>query len=164
MTETLEPLDQQIIAALSSNGRRPYRDVARALDVSEGTVRQRVGRLIDRGVIRIAAVGSPLLLGFDAVALIHIQVKPGAIDETTRILAAIPHIRFVGTSFGSADIIIQSIHASTRDLYDFVSNTLPKIAPAIVRTDTFQLTNVLKSSWTWEDWFVASGAIANGSA
>src|SRR5690242_11973685 len=124
MTESLGRLDRQIIAALSSDGRRPYRDIARELDVSEGTVRQRVGRLMERGVIRISAVGSPLLLGFEAVALVHIQVKPGAIDETTRILADIPHVRFVGTSFGTTDIIIQSIHSSIKELYDFVSNTL----------------------------------------
>jgi len=158
MAEALNSVDQQILAALSHDGRRPYRQIARELGISEGAVRQRVNRLVERGVIRIAAVGSPLLLGFDAVALIHIQVKPGAIDETTKILSTIPHIRFIGTSFGSADIIIQSIHSSTRELYDFVSNVLPKIAPAIVRTDTFQLTNVLKSSWTWDDWFSASGA------
>jgi Lrp/AsnC family transcriptional regulator for asnA, asnC and gidA len=119
-----------------------------------------VGRLIERGVIRISAVGSPLHLGFEAVALIHIQVKPGAIDETTRTLTDIPHIRFVGTSFGSTDIIIQTIHSSTKELFEFVSTTLPRIAPAIVRTDTFQLTNVLKSSWTWEDWFAASDGVS----
>jgi Lrp/AsnC family transcriptional regulator, regulator for asnA, asnC and gidA len=162
--ETLEPLDQQIIAALSRDGRRPYREIARALDVSEGTIRQRVGRLVDKGVIRIAAVGSPLLLGFEAVALIHIQVRPGTIDQTTQILADMPHVRFVGTSFGSADIIIQSIHSSTNELYHFVSNTLPKLVPTIVRTDTFQLTNVVKSSWTWEDWFATDGVITNGAS
>ena len=160
----LQALDHRIVAALSRDGRRPYREIARALGVSEGTVRQRVGRLVEQGVIRIAAVGSPLLLGFEAVALIHIQVRPGAIDETTRTLAAIPHVRFVGTSFGSADIIIQSIHSSTDDLYHFVSNTLPKIAPAIVRTDTFQLTNVMKSSWTWEDWFAATEGAESAQA
>jgi Lrp/AsnC family transcriptional regulator for asnA, asnC and gidA len=91
-------------------------------------------------------------------------VKPGTIDDTTRILAAIPQVRFVGTSFGSADIIIQSIHSSTRELYDFVSNTLPKLVPSIVRTDTFQLTNVVKSSWTWEDWFAAQeDSVADGT-
>ena len=151
--DPLEPQDRKILAALSADGRRPYRDIARQLGVSEGTVRQRVARLIDRGLIRIAAVGSPLKLGFDAVALVMIQVKPGTIDEVAKRLADVPHVRFVGTSFGSADIIIQTIHPTTQDLHHFVGTALPELASSILRTETFQLTNVLKSSWTWDDWW-----------
>ena len=33
---SLDKLDRQIIAALARDGRRPYRELARALDVSEG--------------------------------------------------------------------------------------------------------------------------------
>jgi Lrp/AsnC family transcriptional regulator for asnA, asnC and gidA len=152
-SDRLDQFDRRILAALSPDGRRPYRDIARQLGVSEGAVRQRVGRLVQRGLIRISAVGSPLNLGFDAVALVMIQVKPGAIDEVAKKLAEIPHVRFVGTSFGSADIIIQTIHPTTQDLHQFVGATLPAMASAILRTETFQLTNVLKSSWTWDDWW-----------
>ena len=151
--DPLEPLDRRILAALSRDGRRPYRDIARELKVSEGTVRQRVSRLVERGLIRISAVGSPLHLGFEAVALVLIQVRPGTIDEVAKKLAEFPHVRFVGTSFGSADIVIQTIHATMQDLYNFVSTELPEIAGSIIRTETFQLNNVLKSSWTWDDWF-----------
>lgn len=153
-SDLLEPLDRKILAALSDDGRRPYRDIARELDISEGTVRQRMARMIERGLIRISAVGSPLNLGFDAVAIVMIQVKPGAVDEVARKLSAIPHARFVGTTFGSADIIMQTIHPTTQDLRDFVSNKLPRMmGDSIVRTETIQLTNVLKSAWTWDDWW-----------
>ncbi|MBN9064244.1 MAG: hypothetical protein BGP06_14740 [Rhizobiales bacterium 65-9] len=152
--DTIDQTDRRILAALSPDGRRPYRDIARDLGVSEGTIRQRVGRMIDRGLIRIAAVGSPLNLGFEAVALVLIQVKPGAIDAVAKKLADIPHVRFVGTTFGSADISIQTIHPTTQDLYAFISNELPQMMDgAIIRTETFQLTNVMKSSWTWDDWW-----------
>jgi Lrp/AsnC family transcriptional regulator, regulator for asnA, asnC and gidA len=152
--DPLDAMDRRILAALSTDGRRPYRDIARELDVSEGTVRQRVTRLVEGGLIRISAVGSPLRLGFDAVALVMIQVKPGEVDEVSRRLAEIPHVRFVGTSFGSADIVIQTIHRTTQELYAFISSELPKMmAGTILRTETFQLTNVLKSSWTWDDWW-----------
>ncbi len=149
----VESLDRRILAALSRDGRRPYRDIARELEVSEGTVRQRVNRMMENNLIRISAVGSPLNLGFEAVALVLIQVKPGTIDDVARTLAQIPHIRFVGTSFGSADIVVQTIHETMQDLYNFVSVELPKIATSVIRAETFQLTTVLKSSWTWDDWW-----------
>jgi Lrp/AsnC family transcriptional regulator, regulator for asnA, asnC and gidA len=151
--EKLDKLDRQILAALSGDGRRPYREIARQLKVSEGTVRQRMGRLLERGLIRIAAVGSPLDLGFEAVALVLIQVRPGSAEEVARRLSEIPHIRFVGTTLGSADISIQTIHPTLQDLYGFVSNGLPELSPDIIRTETFQLTQVLKSAWTWEEWW-----------
>jgi Lrp/AsnC family transcriptional regulator for asnA, asnC and gidA len=149
----LDKLDRQILAALSGDGRRPYRDIARELGISEGTVRQRLSRLLWRGLIRIAAVGSPLDLGFEAVALVLIQVRPGSAEEVARRLSEVPHIRFVGTTLGSADISIQTIHPTLKELYAFVSTGLPELSPAIIRTETFQLTQVLKSAWTWEDWW-----------
>jgi Lrp/AsnC family transcriptional regulator for asnA, asnC and gidA len=59
----LDQIDQQIIAALAKDGRMSFREIARQLDVSEGTVRVRMGRLQDENLIRVTLVGSPLALG-----------------------------------------------------------------------------------------------------
>ena len=45
--------DRAIIARLQYNGRMPYTDIAADLGISEGSVRRRVKRLIDRGVLQI---------------------------------------------------------------------------------------------------------------
>ncbi|MCA9838295.1 MAG: Lrp/AsnC family transcriptional regulator [Trueperaceae bacterium] len=149
----LDELDKQIIMALESDGRRPYRDIARDLDTPEATIRSRVGRLIDSGLIRITAVGDPQKLGVSVNAISLIRVKPGTIKETAELLSSFPNVRFVGTSFGSADIIIQTLHASTQELHRFISEEVPQAAPAVTSTETFQLAEVLKSSWDWREWF-----------
>ena len=69
--------DRKIIASLARNGRRSFREIARELDISEGTVRQRVGRLVDLELIRITVVGNLITLGFEVVAMVHIRVQPG---------------------------------------------------------------------------------------
>ena len=161
----LDRLDRKIIATLARDGRMPYREIARALGVSEGTIRARVGRLQDRQLVRVTVVGSPLALGVNVDAIILIKVKPGTLRETARIASGFPNVRFVGTSFGSADLIIQTLHNDVRELHEFVSETLPGAAPGLVATETFQLAEVLKSSWTWGDWFEhleAKGLIADG--
>lgn len=150
---SLDRLDRQIIAALARDGRRPYRELARALDVSEGTVRTRMARLQEEGLIRITAVGSPLALGVGVVVMILLRVRPGFVRETAEALGKFPTVRFVGFSFGAADIIVQSLHKDIGDLHHFVSEVIPKAAPAVVSTETFQIAEVLKSSWTWGDWF-----------
>jgi Lrp/AsnC family transcriptional regulator for asnA, asnC and gidA len=149
----LDRLDRRIIAALARDGRSAYREIARALGVSEGTIRARVAKLLDDGLIRITVVGSPLALGVNISAVVLIRVKPGCVQETAEILARYPNVRFVGTSFGSADIVIQTLHGNPRDLHRFVSQVLPEAAPAVTSTETFQLADVLKSAWTWGDWY-----------
>lgn len=149
----LDELDKAIIIALEDDGRRSYRDIARDLEVAEATVRARVGRLIEAGLIHITAVGDPLSLGVNVVAISLIKVKPGHIKETAERLTQFPNVRFVGTSFGAADIIVQTLHASVQDLHAFISEEVPETAPAVISTETFQLAEVLKSSWEWRAWF-----------
>lgn len=151
----IDALDQALIVALEDDGRRPYREIARELGVSEATVRGRVGKLVELGYIRITAVGDPLRLGFDVMAITLIRVQPGSVEAVAARLAQFPNVRFVGMSFGSADIIIQTLHSNVRSLMTFVGTTLPAAAPGIASTETFQLAEVVKSSWDWRAWFAA---------
>ncbi len=152
-TMRIDALDQALIVALEDDGRRAYRDIARDLGVSEATVRGRVGKLIELGFIRITAVGNPLRLGFDVVAVTLIKVQPGHSETVAQQLTEFPNVRFVGLSFGSADIIIQTLHPTVQALLKFVSTTMPQAVTGIVSTETFQLAEVMKSSWDWRAWF-----------
>lgn len=152
----IDDLDKRIIIALEEDGRRPYRDIARDLDVAEATVRSRVGRLSEAGLIRITAVGDPLSLGVSTAAITLIRTKPGTVNEVANRLAQQANVRFVGVAFGSADIVIQTLHRDMRALHDFITVELPRMAPDIVGTETLQLADVLKSSWDWRAWFADS--------
>ena len=145
--------DRRIIAVLARNGRRSYREIGRELDISEGTVRQRVARLMELDLIRITVVGNLITLGFEVVAMVQIRVEPGHVDSVAEQLTSYPNVRFVATSFGATDIVIQTLHHDIQGLHDFVNNELPRAAPSITRIETLQLSNVLKSTWTWGDWF-----------
>lgn len=158
----LDDLDKAIIVALEDDGRRPFRDIARDLGVAESTIRSRVTRLQDHGLIHITAVGDPLQLGVEVAAIILIRTRPGSVSATAAALAKVPHVRFVGTSFGQADIVIQTLHSSVKRLHRFVSEELPQRCPDITSTETFQLAEVLKSSWDWRAWFSQSEREATG--
>lgn len=150
---SIDKLDRQIIAALARDGRISYRELARSLDVSEGTIRMRVSRLQDENLVRVTLVGSPLALGVGMNVMIMMRVKPGHVRETAEELVKFPNVRFVGLSFGPADVCIQSLHKDISDLHHFVSEVIPRVAPHVTSTDTFHLAEVMKSSWTWGDWF-----------
>jgi len=48
----LDHLDEKIIEILKRDSRRPFVDIANQLKVSEGTIRSRVRRLVDEGIIQ----------------------------------------------------------------------------------------------------------------
>lgn len=149
----LDELDRKIIVALEKDGRRSYRDIGRDLNIPEATIRLRVAKLLENDHIRITAVGNPMSLGVQVVAITLIRVKPGHVEETAKVLASYPNVRFVGSSFGSADIIIQTLHRNVQSLHQFVTHEIPNTAQAVTSTETFQLAEVIKSSWAWGEWF-----------
>lgn len=154
MTEMdLDQTDLDIVAELSNDGRCPFREIARKLGVSEGKVRARVARMQEKGYIRIAAVGSPGALGIACNAMVLLKVRPQSIPAAAEILSKRPHVRFVGVTMGSSDIVIQTLHNSFQELYRFVSEEMLEIVPDLISSETLQVVRVLKSEWNWADWF-----------
>jgi hypothetical protein len=62
----MDRLDYEILSVLQQDGRRSFTEIGKKLGVSEGTIRKRVMRLVDDGVIRIIGLVDPHLVGFDA--------------------------------------------------------------------------------------------------
>ena len=153
MKPDLDNIDRSIISSLAESGRRPYREIARAIGVSEGAIRQRVSRLTDEGLIRITAIGNLNAMGFNAVAMVMIKVRPGAVDTCAAKLAEYSAVRFVAIIFGNADIVVQTIHSTLDELHRFVRIRLPQDLPEIVSTETFPEVRTIKSSWNWDTWF-----------
>jgi Lrp/AsnC family transcriptional regulator, regulator for asnA, asnC and gidA len=58
-TSTMDALDFGIVRELQDDGRRAFREIARNLSVPEATVRTRVKRLQDQGVLQILAFTDP---------------------------------------------------------------------------------------------------------
>ena len=70
----VDETDVAILTALQEDGRRPFTEIARALGLSEGTVRQRVARLQRLGIVQIVGVVNPSRLGMRRL-VIGVQVR-----------------------------------------------------------------------------------------
>jgi DNA-binding Lrp family transcriptional regulator/CheY-like chemotaxis protein len=91
----LDTLDRQIISHLQQDGRMPYVELARALDVSEATARRRVERLCTAGIVSIVACVEPRHVGLQAEALIYLQADLDKLTQIGQRLAAMPEAREV---------------------------------------------------------------------
>ncbi len=72
----MDELDRKLITKLQQDGRASNALLGRQVEVSEGTVRRRLKRLIQDGMIRVVAVPDPKRLGYATEALVGIYADP----------------------------------------------------------------------------------------
>jgi Lrp/AsnC family leucine-responsive transcriptional regulator len=74
----MDDLDQAILAVLTRDARISWKDLAQEVGVSPPTIRDRVKRLQDTGVIqRFAVELSPVALGYALEAIVRFRPLPG---------------------------------------------------------------------------------------
>jgi len=144
----LNEADQRIVDMLRQDGRRPYRDIARELGVSESMVRKRVGRLIESGWMRILAVTDPLQLGVPFLATTYVKVRPAALEAVADAVAREGAARYVAIGVGNHNLVFESLHSSARDLHEFQQRLLS--SDDVLSSETIHVVDIKKSVWDWE--------------
>jgi Lrp/AsnC family leucine-responsive transcriptional regulator len=80
--EFVDELDISIMKLLRDDARLSYRTIGKTLDLSTGTISQRVKRLIDTGVIRrFTTIIDPAKVGKHCTVLVMVRSKPGSFLE-----------------------------------------------------------------------------------
>ena len=146
--KTLEGLDLQIVQLLRFGGRQSNSELSKELGVSEATVRRRIGALVDRGVLKFAAITDPRALGLQIDTWIGINTD---VDKLLRIadeLVKMTEVRYVGLAMGAFDIVVAALFPSIEEWLTFRTKRLATI-DGIRRTETFQIAKVLKRTYDW---------------
>ena len=144
----LDDLDKNIISLRRVDGRKTAMELARQLGVTEGTIRNRMERLANDGIMRIVAVANPYEIGYNTDVLIGLQVDADKILDVAHQLTEMEQIRYVGISTGFYDIIIGALFYSSDELLDFVTTRLGSV-PGIRRTETSHILKVMKRTYDW---------------
>jgi len=148
MSHYLDDTDRQIIRLLQKDGRMPFLTIANELGLAEGTVRRRVGKLIEDKVLQIVGVTDPFKVGMQTVAIVGMKVERSKIDQITKALSAMPEVRYVALSTGNYDLIIEIVVESNDELLTFLINKLGEIS-GILNTGTSLVLKVAKQNYTW---------------
>ena len=117
----LDRADIEIIEALKEDGRMAFSQIARRLDVSPGMVRQRYQRLVETGVLHIAAITNPFLTGNPTVAVVGINADFARIEEVAAQVAALPEVTWLVVVAGRFDLVAEVILPVPDHLLDFLS-------------------------------------------
>ena len=143
-----DDLDRQIIALLRQDGRRSNREVARRLNVPEATVRYRVRRLTDSGVLKIAASVDPEHLGYALTSVISVSVEPRLFVDASDTISAMPEVMWLAITAGASDIILTASFHNQEEMFSFVADRLAHV-PGIHRIETSVCMRVVKKSHQW---------------
>nr|WP_320192198.1 Lrp/AsnC family transcriptional regulator [uncultured Desulfobacter sp.] len=145
----LDRIDREIIKLLQKDGRISNTDMAKAIDVSEATVRTRLSRLINDEIIQIVAVSNPLKLGFNVVGHLRIHVEIGRIDQVAAQLKEIQALWFIVTTSGASTGIDAEFNvASMADLNELVINQVGKIS-GVTSVETTLTLDFVKRRYNW---------------
>jgi len=140
----LDDLDRAIVEALQRDGRASFREIARALNVAEGTIRNRYDRLVDGGVLEVVGVTNPLALGFDAMAMVGVKTngRPQAVSEPISELREVSYVVIVAGQF---DLLVEVVCRDHQHLLE-ITERLREV-DGVVSTDTFVYLKLTKQSF-----------------
>jgi Lrp/AsnC family transcriptional regulator for asnA, asnC and gidA len=142
----MDNIDLEIIKSLQIDGRTPFTEIAKKMDVSEGTVRNRVARLVESKIIQIVGLVDPYQLGYDAPALIGISVQPTMLESAASQIAKFPEVSYLIMVSGEFDLIVEVMCRNRDELATFLSQRL-RTVPGIIRTQTSMILRTFKMAY-----------------
>lgn len=145
---TLDQLDRRIIRLLQYDGRMPFTQIAETVGVSEGTVRRRVNRLTESGVMQIVGIVEPQYLGWGAAAMVGISVEVGKVDSVADRIAQFDEVSYLFMASGEFDLFVEVYCKNREDFVSFLSDELHHI-PGVQQTRTFMILKMYKLSYRW---------------
>jgi Lrp/AsnC family transcriptional regulator, regulator for asnA, asnC and gidA len=145
----LDEMDRSIVRLLQKDGRMSNTDIARQLEVTETTVRKRIGQLLDQGLMNIVAVPTPEAVGMSLSSIIGVSVDLTSMHAVGDAIRAYPQVRYVGMSAGRYDLIIEAFFSNQEQLLDFVTDKLGAL-DGVNNIETSVILKVVKFSYEWE--------------
>jgi len=135
--DKLDALDIQIIDILQLEGRIPVTQIGAIIGVPHTTVRDRIQRLEEEGVIeRYAAVINPAKVGYPISCLIHVTMEQKMdLEETISVLRGIDEVTEFLVLTGGTDIAVRVYSRDIDHLRDIIYRKIKSI-PGFIRSNT----------------------------
>ena len=138
----LDETDWSIIRILRT-GWAPNNAVARELGISEGTVRARLKKLREAGVLEIRALINPDVLANKQLAAIAVRVAESRLlEQKAEEVSRLPNVLSVSIASGRYDLIAEVLVDSNQGLVRFLTEELSAVE-GVVSAESF----LMLKSW-----------------
>ena len=142
----IDDTSKKVLAEYLQDSRQSFREVARKIGISSGTVASRIKEMEENGVIKkYTTLLNYEKLGFELTAVTEITVSEGMMIEVGNEISKIDHTVGVYNVTGDSDILVIAKFRSRASLSDF-TKTILKLEH-VVRTKTHVVLNTLKEDY-----------------
>jgi Lrp/AsnC family transcriptional regulator for asnA, asnC and gidA len=133
----IDDLDKKMILELQEDARASFKDIARKLRVSEGTVRNRVIRLIDEGILKLQARVDPFAFPHKIAALVGVNLRERHPEKQMEKIKKIPCVTSVWNATGRYDLFFEVMVDSLKELNEVLLKIDRDYVRGISQTETF---------------------------
>jgi Lrp/AsnC family transcriptional regulator, regulator for asnA, asnC and gidA len=133
--------DWKIINILKE-GYVPNNTIARELGISEGTVRARLKKLKESGILQVRALINPDVLENKQLVLVAIRVAESKLlDLKAEELSRLPNVLSVSIASGRFDLVAEVLLDSNRGLVKFLTEELSMVEGILASESFIMLKN-----------------------
>lgn len=147
MPRLVSTTDRILIRLLQQNARVSFAELSRVTGIPESTVRRRVERLQERGIIRFAMIADADQLGYEISAMIGLRIDLAQLQTIGDLLTEMSEVVFASFLTGSFDIMIQVVVESQDALVNLLTD-LARIE-GVRTSETFLMPRILKPLTAW---------------
>lgn len=142
-SKMVDDVDREMIKIFHEDGRKSYRSIAKELDISIGTVHNRIEKLIQSGIIkRFTPVIDHEKLGYSLTTIIGVKVKGGVLRNWEARTSYHKNVLCMYDVTGEFDAILITRFKDTKELDNFIKSLLKE--PDVTRTYTQTVLNIVK--------------------
>ena len=141
----MDSLDRSIVAILQEDGRARFTEIAKTLGVTEGTVRNRVAKLLDEKAIQIIGVLDPHRMGYQTPAIISVSIQPPHLESAAKVIAEMPEVSYLIMIAGEYDLMVEVFCRDREHLAAFLKDRLLQVE-GVQRTHTSFILHTYKSA------------------
>ncbi|MFC1961597.1 Lrp/AsnC family transcriptional regulator [Chloroflexota bacterium] len=141
-------LDDKLIRMLQEDGRQSSNVLAKKLGVSSATVRRRIKKLVQSGLLKIVGLVDPDKAGLPFVAIIAVDVVHDKLSEAVKAITAYPEVIWIAATTGRYDIIALAHFAESEQFSNFLREELGRIE-GVRDSETFLCLQVAKGRYQY---------------
>lgn len=139
----VDETSHKVLEEYLQDSRQSFREVARKIGISSGTVANRIKDLEETGVIKkYSAHLDYEKLGYELTGITEIIIAEGMMIEVGREISKLRNAINVYNVTGDSDILVIAKFRTRQELSDFTKTVLKM--PHVVRTKTHVVLNTLK--------------------
>lgn len=127
-THPFDEIDYEIIKRLNANARASASEIAREINANERTIRKRIERLVESGVVRLTTIVDPKAFGYWISVDIFLEMEIEREEDILDKLMALPQISYLAYGQGTHAISIEARFKDNQEMHDFLYHTLPEIS------------------------------------